>query len=68
MQEDFILSLKKYLNDEILCFQNRMWRKNRNTEHFTSCAATNVADDLSNGVDLNRNFGFFWNSKHNNFF
>ncbi|XP_026333345.1 zinc carboxypeptidase-like isoform X2 [Hyposmocoma kahamanoa] len=41
---------------------NRMWRKNRNTEHFTSCAATNVADDLSNGVDLNRNFGFQWNT------
>ncbi|XP_045777022.1 uncharacterized protein LOC123875314 [Maniola jurtina] len=39
---------------------DRMWRKNRNPANFTSCAASNIRDDLSNGVDLNRNFGFRW--------
>ncbi|CAH2241666.1 jg26966 [Pararge aegeria aegeria] len=39
---------------------DRMWRKNRNPSNFTSCVASNVRDDLSNGVDLNRNFGFLW--------
>ncbi|XP_052744053.1 uncharacterized protein LOC112054321 [Bicyclus anynana] len=39
---------------------DRMWRKNRNPTNFTSCASSNVRDDLSNGVDLNRNFGFLW--------
>nr|XP_034834187.1 zinc carboxypeptidase-like [Maniola hyperantus] len=38
---------------------DRMWRKNRNPANFTSCAGA-VRDDLSNGVDLNRNFGFLW--------
>ncbi|CAH1637893.1 unnamed protein product [Spodoptera littoralis] len=37
---------------------NRMWRKNRGKDNFTPCA--NVADDISNGIDLNRNFGFVW--------
>ncbi|CAF4867405.1 unnamed protein product [Pieris macdunnoughi] len=37
---------------------NRMWRKNRNTRNFTSCGA--VSDDMSNGIDLNRNFDFAW--------
>ncbi|XP_038206917.1 zinc carboxypeptidase-like [Zerene cesonia] len=41
---------------------NRMWRKNRGTRNFTSCASSGVADDLSNGVDLNRNFDFVWMS------
>nr|UPI76680.1 M14 metal carboxypeptidase 3 [Antheraea yamamai] len=39
---------------------NRMWRKNRNTANFTSCAQWNLNDDMSNGIDLNRNFGFLW--------
>ncbi|XP_026494162.2 uncharacterized protein LOC113399282 [Vanessa tameamea] len=39
---------------------NRMWRKNRNTANFTSCAQWNLDDDMSNGVDLNRNFGYLW--------
>ncbi|XP_013170612.1 PREDICTED: zinc carboxypeptidase-like [Papilio xuthus] len=39
---------------------HRMWRKNRSTRNFTSCASTGVHDDMSNGVDLNRNFDFAW--------
>ncbi|CAH2044946.1 unnamed protein product, partial [Iphiclides podalirius] len=39
---------------------HRMWRKNRSTRNFTSCAATGVDDDMSNGVDLNRNFDYVW--------
>ncbi|KAL0868943.1 hypothetical protein ABMA27_007271 [Loxostege sticticalis] len=39
---------------------DRMWRKNRSPASFTSCAANNVSDDMSNGVDLNRNFDFEW--------
>ncbi|XP_049878169.1 zinc carboxypeptidase-like [Pectinophora gossypiella] len=39
---------------------NRMWRKNRNNESFTSCSQWNLNDDMSNGVDLNRNFDFLW--------
>ncbi|XP_053613735.1 zinc carboxypeptidase-like [Plodia interpunctella] len=41
---------------------NRMWRKNRNVSYFTSCNTTGVLDDMSNGVDLNRNFDFVWNT------
>ncbi|GBP80206.1 Zinc carboxypeptidase A 1 [Eumeta japonica] len=37
--------------------ENRMWRKNRNTAYARSCE---VGDDMSNGIDLNRNFGFLW--------
>lgn len=37
--------------------QNRMWRKNRSPASFTSCPDN---DDNSNGVDLNRNFDFYW--------
>lgn len=44
-------------------FQHRMWRKNRSTRNFTSCASTGVDDDMSNGVDLNRNFDFAWMGK-----
>ncbi|XP_063387059.1 zinc carboxypeptidase-like [Cydia fagiglandana] len=40
----------------------RLWRKNRSRVNFTSCAASGVEDDLSNGVDLNRNFEFEWNT------
>lgn len=35
-----------------------MWRKNRNTDSFKNC--TGIVDDMSNGVDLNRNFDFMW--------
>ncbi|XP_028167842.1 zinc carboxypeptidase-like [Ostrinia furnacalis] len=42
--------------------ENRMWRKNRNPAYFTSCLAAGVPDDMSRGVDLNRNFNFFWMS------
>ncbi|CAH0678984.1 unnamed protein product [Chilo suppressalis] len=38
---------------------HRLWRKNRSQANFTTCA-TNVNDDMSNGVDLNRNFDFVW--------
>ncbi|CAB3249417.1 unnamed protein product [Arctia plantaginis] len=38
---------------------NRMWRKNRSQASHTNCSASN---DMSNGVDLNRNFGFLWMS------
>ncbi|XP_035449805.2 zinc carboxypeptidase-like isoform X2 [Spodoptera frugiperda] len=37
---------------------NRMWRKNRSKDNFQTC--TSVADDISNGIDLNRNFDFMW--------
>ncbi|XP_072929534.1 uncharacterized protein [Epargyreus clarus] len=39
---------------------NRMWRKNRNPANFASCSGWNLDDDMSNGIDLNRNFGFLW--------
>ncbi|VVC97745.1 unnamed protein product [Leptidea sinapis] len=39
---------------------DRMWRKNRNTKNHVSCSQYNLSDDMSNGVDLNRNFGFLW--------
>lgn len=45
--------------NECEIFQDRMWRKNRNTAHFTNCPGSN---DLSNGIDLNRNFNFVWMS------
>ncbi|KAJ8723715.1 hypothetical protein PYW07_007695 [Mythimna separata] len=38
---------------------NRMWRKNRSTLNHTTCPQ---GDDISNGIDLNRNFGFVWMS------
>uniref|UniRef100_A0A2A4J379 Zinc carboxypeptidase A 1 n=1 Tax=Heliothis virescens TaxID=7102 RepID=A0A2A4J379_HELVI len=41
---------------------NRMWRKNRSTYNHTSCAMYGLSDDISNGIDLNRNFGFLWMS------
>ncbi|XP_068618892.1 zinc carboxypeptidase-like [Battus philenor] len=37
---------------------DRMWRKNRNTANYRNC--TNNSNDLSNGIDLNRNFNFLW--------
>ncbi|KAJ2953493.1 hypothetical protein O0L34_g1091 [Tuta absoluta] len=39
---------------------DRMWRKNRNPVSFTSCSQWDLDDDMSNGIDLNRNFGFRW--------
>lgn len=41
-----------------------MWRKNRNTVNHISCSPWGMDDDLGNGIDLNRNFDFIWNSKH----
>ncbi|XP_050664226.1 zinc carboxypeptidase-like [Leptidea sinapis] len=41
---------------------NRMWRKNRSTYNFQSCSAFGLDDDMSNGIDLNRNFNFHWMS------
>lgn len=43
--------------------QDRMWRKNRNRANFTSCAHLGLNDDMSNGIDLNRNFGYLWMSE-----
>lgn len=44
----------------IYSFTNdRMWRKTRNPTYATECPP-GVSDDSSNGVDLNRNFGFLW--------
>ncbi|XP_026745352.1 zinc carboxypeptidase-like [Trichoplusia ni] len=40
---------------------NRMWRKNRNTANHTTCGS--ASSDMSNGIDLNRNFGFMWMSE-----
>ncbi|XP_030028980.2 zinc carboxypeptidase [Manduca sexta] len=39
---------------------HRMWRKNRSPENFKSCAPYGEPDDMSHGVDLNRNFDFAW--------
>ncbi|XP_032525430.2 zinc carboxypeptidase-like [Danaus plexippus] len=39
---------------------NRMWRKNRSRFDSKSCSHMNASDDMSNGVDLNRNFDFVW--------
>ncbi|KAI5642821.1 zinc carboxypeptidase domain-containing protein [Phthorimaea operculella] len=39
---------------------NRMWRKNRSPASYTTCGQGGQDNDLSNGVDLNRNFGFRW--------
>ncbi|PZC75271.1 hypothetical protein B5X24_HaOG206503 [Helicoverpa armigera] len=41
---------------------NRMWRKNRSRFNHTSCAIYGLSDDISNGIDLNRNFGYVWMS------
>ncbi|XP_050551208.1 zinc carboxypeptidase-like isoform X1 [Spodoptera frugiperda] len=38
---------------------NRMWRKNRSPESVKTCAE-GVDDDMSHGVDLNRNFDVQW--------
>ncbi|XP_026743018.1 zinc carboxypeptidase-like [Trichoplusia ni] len=38
---------------------NRMWRKNRSPASAKTCAE-GVDDDMSHGVDLNRNFDFEW--------
>ncbi|KAH9643010.1 hypothetical protein HF086_013571 [Spodoptera exigua] len=38
---------------------NRMWRKNRSPENVKTCAE-GVDDDMSHGVDLNRNFDVEW--------
>lgn len=43
--------------------QNRMWRKNRESANHSPCSQWGVSDDLSNGIDLNRNFGYLWMSK-----
>ncbi|CAK1583875.1 unnamed protein product [Parnassius mnemosyne] len=37
---------------------DRMWRKNRNIANFVNCSSG--SDDLSNGIDLNRNFDIVW--------
>lgn len=37
-----------------------MWRKNRSPESAISCASSGVDDDMSHGVDLNRNFDYVW--------
>ncbi|XP_028031436.1 zinc carboxypeptidase-like [Bombyx mandarina] len=39
---------------------HRMWRKNRSPESFGTCEGAD--DDMSHGVDLNRNFDFVWMS------
>lgn len=54
-----IISMCFYTIENIL--QNRMWRKNRNTLYTTNCSSDN---DLSNGIDLNRNFDYIWMSKY----
>nr|UQB56059.1 M14 metal carboxypeptidase 1 [Antheraea pernyi] len=41
---------------------HRMWRKNRSPNNTISCASSGVDDDMSHGVDLNRNFDFVWMS------
>ncbi|CAB3248800.1 unnamed protein product [Arctia plantaginis] len=39
---------------------DRMWKKNRNPRNFTTCMR--AKDEMSVGVDLNRNFDFHWMS------
>lgn len=58
-----LITQKRFLIEILyFCYQDRMWRKNRNTVNYVNC--TNVANDLSNGIDLNRNFNFLWMSKY----
>ncbi|XP_063831212.1 zinc carboxypeptidase-like [Ostrinia nubilalis] len=65
MAEDIVWHIFPVTNPDGYVYSftdDRMWRKNRNKAHFTSCSQWNLPDDASNGVDLNRNFGFLWNT------
>ncbi|KAL0819451.1 hypothetical protein ABMA28_007556 [Loxostege sticticalis] len=65
MAEDIVWHIFPVTNPDGYVYSftdNRMWRKNRNRANSTSCAQFNVPDDMSNGVDLNRNFDFLWNT------
>ncbi|XP_059047429.1 uncharacterized protein LOC131842877 [Achroia grisella] len=62
LAETFVWHIIPVLNPDGYAYTfngDRMWRKNRNPEHFKACGNN---DDLSNGIDLNRNFDFVWNT------
>ncbi|KAM3960500.1 uncharacterized protein ACR2FA_005409 [Aphomia sociella] len=65
MAEHFVWHIFPVVNPDGYSYtftNNRMWRKNRSNASFVSCEASGVDDDMSNGVDLNRNFDFVWMS------
>lgn len=43
-----------------IVFQNRMWRKNRNTANFRFFKEWGIDNDISNRIDLNRKLDFYW--------
>ncbi|XP_045502735.1 zinc carboxypeptidase-like [Colias croceus] len=60
MAEAFVWHVFPVINPdgyEYSFVENRMWRKNRNYLHSTNCSSD---DDLSHGIDLNRNFDYVW--------
>ncbi|XP_046971373.1 zinc carboxypeptidase-like [Vanessa cardui] len=60
MAETFVWHIFPVVNPDgyVYTFLNdRMWRKNRNLNYSTNCPGNN---DLSNGIDLNRNFDYLW--------
>ncbi|CAH4038112.1 unnamed protein product [Pieris brassicae] len=62
MAEAFVWHIFPVINPDGYAYtftNNRMWRKNRNTLYSTDCGTD---DDLSNGIDLNRNFDYVWNT------
>ncbi|XP_041969318.1 zinc carboxypeptidase-like [Aricia agestis] len=60
MAETFVWHIIPVINPDGYSYTfdgDRMWRKNRNPNHYTNCSSNN---DLSNGIDLNRNFNYLW--------
>ncbi|XP_037963440.2 zinc carboxypeptidase [Plutella xylostella] len=62
MAESFVWHIFPSINPDGYAYTfttDRLWRKNRNTNHYQNCS---MNDDLSRGVDLNRNFDYVWMS------
>ncbi|XP_050664198.1 zinc carboxypeptidase-like [Leptidea sinapis] len=60
MAEAFVWHIFPVVNPDGYVYtftDDRMWRKNRNYLYTTNCSSDN---DLSNGIDLNRNFDYQW--------
>ncbi|XP_045776148.1 zinc carboxypeptidase-like [Maniola jurtina] len=62
MAETFVWHIFPVINPDGYSYtftDNRMWRKNRNLLYNPNCTGN---WDLGNGIDLNRNFDFLWNT------
>ncbi|XP_026333303.1 zinc carboxypeptidase-like [Hyposmocoma kahamanoa] len=60
MAEAFVWHIFPVVNPDGYTYtftDTRMWRKNRNPTNYVNCSADS---DIGNGIDLNRNFDFFW--------